>query len=142
MVRDRQPQGPSPEFAIHGATDLVVDVDRSRFIQALGNVVANAIESYDTASAKPVDLCASVQDNVRLVISVSDRGYGMSNEAMADARKLYSTSKSHGTGFGLPLAIKIVEFEHYGAVDIDSKKDVGTTVRLTLPLRHEEVTDD
>lgn len=142
MIRDRQPQGPAPEFAIHGATDLVVDVDRSRFIQALGNVVANAIESYDTPSAKPVCLCASVQDNVRLVISVSDRGYGMSDEAMADARKLYSTSKSYGTGFGLPLAIKIVEFEHYGALDIDSKKDVGTTVRLTLPLRREEVTDD
>lgn len=112
---------------------VVVDVVRARFIQALTNVLLNAIESYrDMDSVKPIEIRADL-DGALVTISVSDGGCGMSVEAQRDALTLFSTSKPNGTGFGLPLAAKIVESEHGGRLSIDSVKGRGTVVRMTIP---------
>ena len=50
----------------------------------------------------------------------------MSAEAQRDALTLFPTSKPNGTGFGLPLAVKIVESEHGGRLSIESVKGRGT----------------
>jgi signal transduction histidine kinase len=57
----------------------------------------------------------------------------MSAEAQRDALTLFATSKPNGTGFGLPLAVKIVESEHGGRLSIDSLKGSGTIVRIVIP---------
>jgi signal transduction histidine kinase len=57
----------------------------------------------------------------------------MSAEAQGDALTLFATSKPNGTGFGLPLAAKIVESEHGGRLSIDSVKGRGTIVRMIIP---------
>ena len=57
----------------------------------------------------------------------------MSAESLADARVLFVTNKPNGTGFGLPLAIKIVESEHGGRLSLESVKDRGTIVRVIIP---------
>ena len=57
----------------------------------------------------------------------------MSAEAQRDALTLFATSKPNGTGFGLPLAVKIVESEHGGRLSIESVKGRGTIVRITHP---------
>ncbi len=60
----------------------------------------------------------------------------MSREIAQDAPKLFSTSKKeHGTGFGLPLAVKIVQSEHGGSLTIESDVGVGTTVIVILPIK-------
>ena len=50
----------------------------------------------------------------------------------------FATSKPNGTGFGLPLAAKIVESEHGGRLSIDSVKGRGTIVRIIIP-EHRQV---
>ena len=57
----------------------------------------------------------------------------MSAEAQRDALTLFATSKPNGTGFGLPLAVKIVESEHGGRLSIESVKGRGTIVRIIIP---------
>jgi signal transduction histidine kinase len=64
---------------------------------------------------------------------VKDSGCGMSAEAQGDALTLFATSKPNGTGFGLPLAVKIIESEHGGRLTIDTVKGRGTTVRMIVP---------
>ena len=46
----------------------------------------------------------------------------MSEEAQRDALTLFATSKPNGTGFGLPLAVKIVESEHGGRLTLESNE--------------------
>jgi len=58
----------------------------------------------------------------------------MSSEVQRDAFTLFATSKPNGTGFGLPLAVKIIESEHGGRLNVDSVKGRGTIVRMTIPL--------
>jgi signal transduction histidine kinase len=65
-------------------------------------------------------------------VVIEDFGCGMSEEALADAVTLFATNKPNGTGFGLPLAVKIVESEHGGQVQLQSRQGHGTTVRITI----------
>jgi nitrogen fixation/metabolism regulation signal transduction histidine kinase len=121
-----------PSIEIKVPSNVVVDIARLRLVQALTNVLLNAIESYrDVDSLKPIEVSADLQGAL-ITISVEDSGCGMSAEAQRDALTLFATSKPNGTGFGLPLAAKIVESEHGGRLSIESVKGRGTIVRMTI----------
>jgi two-component system, NtrC family, nitrogen regulation sensor histidine kinase NtrY len=123
-----------PSIDIKVPSNVVVDVVRARLVQALTNILMNAIESYrDIDSLKPIEISADVQGAL-VTVSVSDSGCGMSSEVQRDAFTLFATSKPNGTGFGLPLAVKIIESEHGGRLNVDSVKGRGTIVRMTIPL--------
>lgn len=112
------------------------ELSRTRFIQALVNLLENAIESYAGRDhSRPIGIDLK-RVEARLVIVISDEGCGMSAARLADARRLFATSKPGGSGFGLPLAIKIVQTEHQGALSLESVEGKGTSVRLVVPLRH------
>lgn len=123
-----------PSIDIKVPSNIVVDVVRARLVQALTNILMNAIESYrDIDSLKPIEISADVQGAL-VTVSVSDSGCGMSSEVQRDAFTLFATSKPNGTGFGLPLAVKIIESEHGGRLNVDSVKGRGTIVRMTIPF--------
>jgi len=126
-------KAPRSLIEIKVPSNVVVDVARARVVQALANVLLNAIESYrDVDSLKPIEVSAELQ-GVLVTITVEDSGCGMSAEAQRDALTLFATSKPNGTGFGLPLAAKIIESEHGGRLTIDSVKGRGTIVRMVIP---------
>ena len=126
-----------PPIEIKVSPDLVVDLARARFVQALTNVLVNAVESYrDMEHLKPIEVMTVVQGGV-VTITIEDSGCGMSAEGQRDALILFATSKPNGTGFGLPLAVKIVESEPGGRLNIDSVKGRGTVVRITIPAHHQ-----
>jgi nitrogen fixation/metabolism regulation signal transduction histidine kinase len=127
-----------PLIEIKVSPNIVVEVARGRLVQALTNVLLNAIESYRDADAlMPIEVQGEFHDGL-VKITVKDSGCGMSAEAQDDALTLFTTSKVNGTGFGLPLAVKIIESEHGGRLTIDSVKGRGTTVRMILP-QHRQV---
>jgi two-component system sensor histidine kinase HydH len=115
-------------------SSLTAEVARTRLIQALTNLLTNAIEACDGLAVKqPIRLTGWEREgHVGLVIE--DFGCGMSKEATVDARALFATSKPHGTGFGVPLAVKIVETEHCGRLTISSEKGRGTRIEILLPM--------
>lgn len=122
-----------PSIEIEVPPSLVACVERTRFAQALTNILLNAIEAYaDLESMTPIRVTAQLREGL-VTVAVEDFGCGMSAEAQQDALTLFSTSKEHGTGFGLPLAAKIVESEHGGRLSLESVKGKGTTVRITIP---------
>lgn len=122
-------------IVIEAPEGIRAEVCRARVVQALTNVLVNAVEAYgDDSKRGPIEVRVGT-DEERIVIEVQDHGCGMSEEALRDATVLFSTSKPHGTGFGLPLVVKIVESEHDGRLSLSSRKGSGTTVKLTLPMR-------
>ncbi|HWO24776.1 MAG TPA: ATP-binding protein [Kofleriaceae bacterium] len=137
LVRDAGRSGPRIELDV--PPDLHADVCRARLVQALTNLLTNAIESYDgLARAAPISVTATAHAaEHRVVIAIEDHGAGMSEEVLADAVVLFSTSKPEGTGFGLPLAVKIVESEHGGRLTLESRKGQGTTARVSLPIHRQ-----
>lgn len=128
-----------PSIEIRVPSSIIIEASRSRLVQAFTNILVNAIESYqDVASLKPIEVSASVEEPL-VLITIRDAGSGMSAEAQRDALTLFSTSKPNGTGFGLPLALKIVESEHGGRLTIESIKGQGTSVLILIPKHREEV---
>jgi nitrogen fixation/metabolism regulation signal transduction histidine kinase len=126
-------KSPRPSIETRVPSNVVVDVVRARLVQALTNVLLNAIESYEGMdSLKPIEVSADLQGTL-VTVTVKDYGCGMSAEDQRDALTLFATSKPNGTGFGLPLAAKIVESEHGGRLSIESVKGRGTMVRMTIP---------
>ncbi|HVQ25359.1 MAG TPA: ATP-binding protein, partial [Planctomycetota bacterium] len=67
-----------------------------------------------------------------LFLEVSDTGVGMGEEALAHLFEPHFSSKGPTRGLGLALVLGIVR-AHHGALQVYSKPDVGTTVRVLLP---------
>jgi len=126
-----------PPINIYVDATVSAEVSRARLVQALTNILVNAVESYDGLNIlKPIIVRAEAEER-RVIISIEDSGCGMSAEALVDASVLFATNKPNGTGFGLPLAIKIVESEHSGRLSLESMKGRGTIVRMIIPTQRD-----
>ncbi len=101
---------------------------------ALRQVVANAVRSSQPGA--PVLLCARAAGG-QVVVSVTDRGPGMSREEQARAFDKYyrgprGPAQPAGVGMALPIARAVVE-AHGGRIWIESRVGQGATVSFTLP---------
>jgi len=140
LVKDRmRDKGGPMQTEVTVQPDVRVEAHRHRLLQAFCNVIQNAFEAYDSLAIPGKLTISSRPDSERhVVVSFTDDGCGMSEEALRDAFQLYSSGKSYGTGFGLPLAKKIIETEHGGSIRLASTKGKGTTVTVVLPLEQED----
>lgn len=66
-------------------------------------------------------------------VTVADTGPGLSSDARANLFRPFFTTKSRGTGLGLPTAKRLVEL-HGGSISVDSIAGEGTTVTVRLPV--------
>jgi signal transduction histidine kinase len=66
-------------------------------------------------------------------IEVRDRGPGIPLEIREEIFTPFFTTKSRGSGLGLPTAKRLVE-AHNGTIELDCPSDGGTTVVVQLPL--------
>lgn len=110
--------------------DLDFYADDVKLRQAIINLLKNAAES--SAYGSPIFLRITVEDDW-LHISVADKGCGISEEHMSKIFEPFHTTKSYGTGLGLPIVKKIIE-SHHGKLSIQSKEGAGTTFLIRLPL--------
>jgi signal transduction histidine kinase len=66
-------------------------------------------------------------------IVFADTGPGIPLDIRAKIFTPFFTTKSRGTGLGLPTAKRFIE-AHEGQISIDGPPDGGTTIEVTLPL--------
>jgi signal transduction histidine kinase len=78
-------------------------------------------------------LVTSDADESVVSISVSDTGVGMDAEALERVFEPYFSTKTTGTGLGLPIARRNVELSG-GTIEVLSEKGRGTTVIVRLPV--------
>jgi signal transduction histidine kinase len=106
---------------------LPVQGDRDELRRALINLVANGRQ----AASKSVLLRARAEDGfVRL--DVVDDGIGIAPEALARIFEPSFTTKTSGTGLGLPIVKRIVD-DHGGTIAIATEPGRGTTVTVRFP---------
>ena len=110
--------------------DLDFSADETKLRQAVVNLIKNAAESSSPGS--PITLSITASDT-SLCIKVIDCGCGITNEALEKIFEPFHTTKSYGTGLGLPIVKRIIE-AHDGKLSIFSKEGAGTTVQINLPL--------
>lgn len=106
-----------------------VPLDADRMLQALLNLLLNAVQSMPDGGVLTVSAQA-VRD--RLELRVADTGSGIPREDLERVFDPYFTTKNQGTGLGLATVRTIVE-AHGGRVRIVSEPGRGTEVTLDLP---------
>jgi PAS domain S-box-containing protein len=116
---------------------LMVTLDRRRLVQVLYNLVSNAIKF--TPPQGHVEIHGAHNAEGRLHLEVRDTGIGIKAEdfpkLFVEFQQLDSgvNRRYQGTGLGLALTRKIVEFQG-GTITFTSKVGVGTTFIVELPI--------
>ncbi len=105
-------------------------IDASKMKTVLRNLLINAIESIGKRGEIVVGL-RRAGDTIAL--EVRDSGAGMDAATRDKVFEAYFSTKTSGTGLGLPIARKIVE-DHGGTIRIASEPGRGTTVTIELPV--------
>ncbi|MEO5588188.1 MAG: PAS domain-containing sensor histidine kinase [Gemmatimonadaceae bacterium] len=120
------------------AADDLPDVmaDKSRFTQAISNLVGNAIRF--SASGGEIMVRVLELDH-QVLFSVSDSGRGMTPEELSHAfDRFWQSSRTdrQGAGLGLAIAKGIIE-AHQGRIWAESRLGIGSTFYFTLPIAGE-----
>jgi signal transduction histidine kinase len=109
-----------------------VRLDAARVLQAVGNLVGNALKF--TPAGGRVTVRASVTSH-DVGIAVSDTGEGMPADAVTRVFEPFwqVTADRRGIGLGLTIAKGIAE-AHGGRIAIETTQGVGSTFLLLLPI--------
>src|SRR5438552_6495469 len=108
--------------------------DRVQLQQVLMNLMLNSIEAMKSMNTPGKLAIKSRQDDSgQLLISVMDTGIGVLAEKMDQIFNPFFTSKSEGTGMGLPISRSIIE-SHGGRLWAVSDPGRGATFKFTLPV--------
>lgn len=149
-----------PKFAIHQVAELVrpwippiveelekddiqivpqfehengeVRVDADQLYQVILNLMWNARDALRGTSNPHlfVRLEDGGVDFVKLILQ--DTGIGMIPDVLGQIKEPFFTTKTRGTGLGIPVSIQLIEGMG-GRFEIESELDFGTTVTLYIP---------
>jgi signal transduction histidine kinase len=128
-----QPQaaGQKVEIRTHLDSDLpAVQLDRSLMRQVLANLSRNALEAMPEGGS--LDLLTRVRD-AQAVLEVIDTGQGMDEAVRERMFQAFFSTRSGGSGLGLPTVHRIIE-AHHGRIVCESEKGKGTRFSITLPI--------
>ena len=112
-----------------------VEADHKLLWHIMTNLLSNALKY--SAEDKAVDLKLTQQENL-LVLEVQDQGIGIPLEAQKNLFESFyranNVGEIPGTGLGLAIVKRAIDL-HQGNIAIDSKPEVGTIVRVELPIK-------
>ncbi len=115
------------------AAEVPMACDAQLMRHALENVIENAAQAMGPNGNLTVLLTRGARGGADgCEITIIDSGEGMNTEVRSKARKPFFTTRTNGTGLGLAIVDRIL-VAHQGAVEIESRRGEGTTVRLFLP---------
>lgn len=115
--------------------DIIIHADQKLIKEAIRIFMDNSIKFTPAGGTIKLN---SYRKNKRACISIEDTGIGISQEDLPHIfNRFYRADKSRakasgGTGLGLAIAKWIID-NHHGKIDVWSKPDVGTVVRIELP---------
>ncbi|USB31791.1 HAMP domain-containing sensor histidine kinase [Paenibacillus sp. YPG26] len=119
-----------------------ISIDRDKIRRVFSNIISNCLK-YMNKSEKEIQLRA-YESRGYLNLLITDNGQGIDAEALPYVFERFyredasRNSDTGGSGLGLAIARQMIE-GHYGSIQAESVKGVGTSIKITLPLiRNEE----
>lgn len=131
----------SSEALMHNVTieqnytseDCLIPCEDNQLKQVFINVLKNAIEAMPQGGRIQVTISRLA---THVSVQIVDEGIGMDEETLKQIGDPFFTVKENGTGLGIMVSQKIIQ-SHRGLMELSSQVNVGTTVRVLLPLQEE-----
>lgn len=98
------------------------------------NLISNAIHALNNKGRIQIRIDNSNTEFV--LVEIEDNGPGMDSVTRNQIFDPLFTTKSHGTGLGLPSCKSIIE-NHGGSISVTSDLGVGTTFKIKIPKNYE-----
>jgi len=117
------------------AGNAVASFDADRIRRVVTDLVENACQALSELPSyyeRRVVVRTGIAPGM-VVLTVADTGPGIAPENLERIFDPLFSTKSFGTGLGLPIVKQIVD-QHGGTIRIDSELAHGTRVRISLPL--------
>jgi len=126
-----QPKGIAFAVTLDEALPQVAG-DEELLRRAFMNLIVNACQAMPEGGLVTITSATDDEGGV-IKATVTDTGTGIPPENLERIFKMYYTTKTDGTGIGLPLVRRVVDL-HRGSVEFLSTVGRGTTVIVRLPL--------
>ena len=127
------------EIILSGADNITLFCDRDWIIEAISNIVKNALDHTGTGDRVVIDW-KGLPDLTQ--ITIKDTGSGIHPEDIHYIFKRFYRSRfskdTQGIGLGLPLAKAIIE-AHGGSITVDSELGKGSVFNITF-LNSDKIT--
>ena len=108
--------------------------DRILLGQAILNLMRNGIDAMRQSDEKSRQLAISAEaSGHQVVITIADRGCGISAESASQLFEPFYTTKTEGLGVGLNICRSVVE-AHHGRLWFEAAPQGGTLFHISLPL--------
>ncbi|MFC1725096.1 PAS domain-containing sensor histidine kinase [candidate division KSB1 bacterium] len=104
----------------------MLSFDKDQIRRVLINLIGNAMDASDTGS---LIIIKTYSIGAEVYLETIDTGSGIKEELLKDVFEPYFTTKSRGTGLGLPIVKRIID-EHNGEIEIISEESKGTTFKI------------
>lgn len=133
-IHDAQGRWPDASVAVERnfpAAGLRLQADATLLERAFSNLVANAFEAMQPHGGTLRVGAAAGAD--ALLVSFADSGPGVPAELREQIFNPFFTTKSTGTGLGLPIVAKIVD-QHGGTLRLIETAPPGACFEIQLPL--------
>ncbi len=119
----------------------IVSGDRDQLIQAMVNLISNAVKFCHPE--KGFIIVKLVENAENLTVSVKDNGIGISKEDQSIIFKKFqqvqdpAMGRPSGTGLGLSITRRIIDF-HSGVMSVESLPGHGAVFSFTIPIKLDE----
>lgn len=121
-------------FELDITPGICIEGNKVALSSALQNLVMNALEH---ANEQPrIRLVVGNVDNQQITLCIEDNGPGIARERWQEVFMPFMTTRSDGTGLGLPVVRSVVE-NHGGSVQVVESTLGGAAFLLTLPAVNE-----
>ncbi len=130
-----EPELGTAKLRLELAQGWQIEIDPAQVGEALGNLIANALEAMQNKGELLLRLTTAKRE---LIVEVCDSGPGMTRAEMNKALEPFYTTKAGSAmnfGLGLPYAYHVMR-KHRGTLQLKSKPGDGTTVYMVFAKRH------
>ena len=116
-------------------TEGLMRGDPEKLRRVVINLIGNAADALEESGRSDPRLEVSMGENLagtEIWVRVSDNGPGIEPEMLERLFSPFFTSKTNGTGLGLPICRKLVD-AHDGSIEVGSEPGQGAAFVLTFP---------
>lgn len=111
------------------ASPSPIKADSVELGQIFTNLFLNALDEMKAGGHLEIQIC---EENARVVVRIADSGGGISADTLPNIFDPFFSTKSRGTGMGLPVVQRIARI-YDGNIIVEKTSPDGTVFRLDFP---------